>query len=81
MWNKSINIMYINDENLFMVPNHKKNKDYYANPFLSYLMDKLWFSGKMAEEMLLVWNQSIDIMYPNDENMFMVLNHKRSCDY
>ena len=33
--------MYANEENMIVMPNHKKNKDYYENPSLSYLIDEL----------------------------------------
>ena len=32
--NQSINIIYPNYENEFMVPNHEKKRDYYENPSL-----------------------------------------------
>ena len=38
--------MYATKENVFMVDNHKKHGDYYENPSLSHLMDKLCFKGK-----------------------------------
>ena len=37
----SINIMNLNEENVFMVPYHEKKRDYYENPCLSHLMDEL----------------------------------------
>ena len=40
--NQSINIMYQNEENMFMVPNHRKNKDYYENPSSFPLINELW---------------------------------------
>ena len=39
--NQSIKIMSSNEENVFMVPNHQKVGDYYGNPCLSNLTDKL----------------------------------------
>ena len=41
MANQGINIMYPNEENVVMVPNHEYNGDYYENPSLFYLMDEL----------------------------------------
>ena len=39
--NQSIKTMYPNVENVFIVPNHKKNGDCYECLRLSYLMDEL----------------------------------------
>ena len=41
MQNQSIDIVYLNDRNVLMVPNNRKNGDYYENLYLSYLMDEL----------------------------------------
>ena len=41
LWNQSTKIIYPNKENEFIVPNHKKKADYYANKCLSQLTDKL----------------------------------------
>ena len=39
--NQSIEIVYPNKENMFMVPNHEKKGDYYVNPCLSQLKGEL----------------------------------------
>ena len=39
--NQSPSIIYPNEENVFMVPGHEKNRDYYKNPSLPLSMDKL----------------------------------------
>ena len=39
--NQSINIIYTNKENVFMVPNHDNNGDYYVNPCLFLFIDEL----------------------------------------
>ena len=41
--NQSINMLYHNEENVFIAPNHQENGDYYENPSLSHLMDELLF--------------------------------------
>ena len=41
--NQSIDIIYANEENVFMVPNHEKKGCYYVNPCLSQLKDELCF--------------------------------------
>ena len=37
LWNQSINVIYSNKENVFMMPNHEKKLDYYVNPYLFQL--------------------------------------------
>ena len=74
--NQSINIMYPNKENMIVIPNNKRNKDYYENPSLSDLMDEFWLR-KMLERELFLPNQSTNIIYPNKENMIVVPNHKK----
>ena len=39
--NQSINVIHINKENEFVVPNLKKKGDYYVNPCLSHLANEL----------------------------------------
>ena len=39
--NQGSNIVYLNVENMIVMPNHKKNGDYYENASLTHLMDKL----------------------------------------
>ena len=43
LWNQSTNIIYPNEENVFLVPNHDKKGDYYVNPYLSQMEDKIHF--------------------------------------
>ena len=38
---QSISIIYPNVKNVLIVPSHEKNEDYYVNPCLSQLKDKL----------------------------------------
>ena len=37
---KPSTIIYPNEENVLMVPNHEKSGDYYVNPYLSKLTDE-----------------------------------------
>ena len=37
---KAFNIIYPNDENVFLVPNYEKKEDYYVNPYFSQLTDE-----------------------------------------
>ena len=50
--------------------NNKKNGDYYEYPSLSHFTGKLLIIRKMVEIKLFLQTQSINIMYPNVENLF-----------
>ena len=39
--NQKINVIYPNEENEFMVPNHEMKGDYFKNPCLSQSINKL----------------------------------------
>ena len=52
--NQSINIVYPNEENEFMVPYHEKKGDYYANLCLSQLTDELLFLKMVGREAFLM---------------------------
>ena len=43
LWNQSINAIYPNKGNEFMIQNHEKKGDYYVNPRLPKLTNELWF--------------------------------------
>ena len=43
LWNQSINVIYPNEENEFMIHNHAKKGDYYVNLCLSKLTNEFWF--------------------------------------
>ena len=58
-----------------MIPNHEKKRDYYVNQCLSQLKYELEFS-KWQEEEFLLRNQGINIIYPNEENVFMMPNYE-----
>ena len=64
--------MYPNAVNMIVVPNNKKNGDCYYYPSLSYFVDGLWLWGKLKKEKIFLQIQSINIMYPNMENMIVV---------
>ena len=68
-----------NGENVFILPYHEKLRDYYVNPCLSKLKNVLQFK-KWSYEKFFLWNQSINIFNPNEENVFMVPNQKKG-DY
>ena len=131
LWNQSVNTIYPNEENVFMVPNHEMKGDCNVNPRLSQLESELQFKKWMKEkcflrnqkinsfilvwrmdlgcpiikrmeiimwirvyptekqtltqkwwkEMLLLWNQSMNIIYLSEENAFMMPNHEKKGDY
>ena len=79
-WNQSINVIFPNARNEFMVPNHEKNKDNYESMF--FLFEKWTLTiknGGMGK--LFLFNQSIKVIYPNEDNEFMVPNHEDKGDY
>ena len=53
MQDQNINILYPNEKNMIIVPNHKKNGDYYKNPCLSNLMNDFLFKEKWWKEAFL----------------------------
>ena len=67
-------------ENAFMLPNQEKKADNYMNCCLSQLKDELPFL-KWYKKKFFLWNESINIIYPNEENMVMVPNHEKNGDY
>ena len=72
--NQSLSIIYPDGENAFIVPGHAEKGDYFVNPCLlkrigEHLLLKWW------EEMFFFWNQSINNIYPNEENEFVAPNH------
>ena len=74
---QNINIMYPNEVNMIIVPNNKKNRDYYGYPWLSHFTDELWLEGKWWKQKLFLQIQSINIVYPNKVNMIAVTNNKK----
>ena len=63
-----------------MVLNHEKKGDYPVNPGISPLKDELQFQ-KWQNEKFFSQNQSINVLYPIEENVFMVPNHENKGDY
>ena len=41
LMNQSMNIIYPNEDNAFVVPNHERKGDYYVNPWFSQLTNEL----------------------------------------
>ena len=63
-----------------MVPNHENIGDYYMN----CVYPNGWMnldSKKWSKEKLFLSNQSIDVIYPNEENEFMIPNHEKKVHY
>ena len=70
-------MVYLNVVNMIVVPNHKKNGDYYKNPSLTYFTNELWLQEKWSNKKLLLEIKCVNIMYPNVENMIVVPITKR----
>ena len=71
----SLNIIYSYEENMFMVSNNKKKRDYYVNMCLSN--GKTNFNSKNGRKRCF----SCEAIYPNEENVFMVPNYEMKGDY
>ena len=52
---------------MFTMAIHQLSRNCYKYPFLSHLIDKLWFYENWWNEKLFLWNQSINIMYTNEK--------------
>ena len=68
-WNHRLNIIYSNEENVYMMPNHERNEDYSVNPRLSQLTSNI--NSKNGRKKFSLWNQSVNNIYPNGENEFV----------
>ena len=49
--------------------------------FVFIQLTKWTLTLKMVERDVFFWDQSLDIIYPNEENALMVTNHKKKGDY
>ena len=56
---------------------NRKNVDYYEYLSLSYFTEEIWLQGKWWKEKLFLQIQSINMMYPNEENMIVVTITKK----
>ena len=91
--NQSINIMYPSEENMIVVPNHKKNGRKIVMPITKRMkiimsiqvrlisrMNRN-YKKKWWKEKLFLQVQSISIVYPNVESMIVVPNDKKNEDH
>ena len=73
---KTVNVIYPNEENACVVPDHEKKP---INTCMHDCHD--WRnnidSKKWSKEKLFLSSQSINVIYPNDENVFIVPNHEK----
>ena len=60
-----------------MVPNHEKKRDYYV--FIQ--IDKRTLILKNGQKKRFLMNQSNNVIYPKEENEFMIHNHEKKRDY
>ena len=74
LWNQSTNIMYLNKENVFMVPNNEKKKMIITCIHGCHNWRNNIDSKKMVERKAFLTKPSTNVIYPNKENMFMVPN-------
>ena len=76
--NQNVNIVYPNKKTMIVVPNNKKNGDFYEYLSLSQFMEEHLITGEVVEGKLFLKIQSIHILYPNVEKMIVVPNHKKN---
>ena len=62
-----------------MMPNYERKGDYYVNPGLSKKKDEFNYK-KGTKRSSFLWNQSINIICPIEENVFMMPNNKKKGD-
>ena len=60
--NQSFNVIYLNEENKFMVPTHEKKEDYYENPCLCQLSANFYFE-KMVEKKSLSYKAKASMQF------------------
>ena len=79
VWNQSLNIIYPNKENVFLVSNIEK-EDYYANPCLSYW--KTNFKSKTGKNWCFSYETKASILFiPMRRICFWCRIMKRKEDY
>ena len=66
-----------NKVNMIVVQNNEKNGDYYEHPSLSHFIDEHYLQEKWWKERLFFKIQSINIIYPNVENVIIAPITKR----
>ena len=73
--------MSSNRENEYMVPNHEKRRRLLCESMFIPI-DKMNFNSKeWWKEKLFLWNQSINAIYPKEENKLMVPNLEKKENY
>ena len=61
---------------MFIMPNHEKKIDKYMHPFVT--IDGITLiPRKGGKKKLFLLSQSINVIYPNEDNVFMVPNHEK----
>ena len=71
--NQRLNIIYPNEENVFVVPNNKKKRDYYVNPCLSNW--KMNINSKNGWKRCFLLKPKTQYHLSKEENVLMVPNN------
>ena len=66
-------LLYLNEDNVLIVPNHEKNKDYYENPSLKYSRDLTLSLRKMVERVSFSAKPKQKVVYPIEEHVLWCL--------
>ena len=73
---QSFNVTYPNEKNVFMGPNHEEKEIntciHFCHNWWNNIDSKKWWKEKLFRP-----SQSINIIFPNEENVYMVPNHEQ----
>ena len=79
MWNQSFSIIYPNEKNVFIVPNHEKKSRFLCESVFVQIHE--WtIILKMAEKDAICMKPKPQIIYPDEKTAFMVPNHEKKED-
>ena len=76
--NQRINIMYPNENYSIVLAPHENKLDSIHGRSSSRFKDKVWFQTEQRLQMLLLWNQCINIMYPNESYKYFLAPREKN---
>ena len=79
--NQSVNILYPNVNYQFVLVLSKKNLESFHERSSSYFKKKLWFPTKWRVQMVFSLNESINIVYPNVNYLFVLVVREKNLDF
>ena len=78
--NQCINIVYPNGNNPILFICHEKKLDFYHEWILFRFKDELLFPAKQKVQMVSLQKQRLNIMYPNGNDLFLLVRCKKKLD-